>query len=68
MAQQRDSLNASLLYLRTVSWVFYIMDIALVAGGYLGIVSTGVRWIGWIVGRSDGARYDPCQKTTRSNR
>ena len=36
--------------LPVVSWIFYIVGISLVVGGYLGIVSDGVSWMGWGIG------------------
>ena len=36
--------------LQNLSWVFYIVGFALVVGGYLGIVSNSISWIGWCIG------------------
>jgi hypothetical protein len=36
--------------LRTISWILYLVGIALVFGGYVNLVSPGVSWIGWLVG------------------
>ena len=36
--------------LRTLSWILYLVGIALVLGGYLNLVSAGVSWIGWVIG------------------
>ena len=33
-----------------LSWVLYLVGIALIGGGYLGLVSPGVSWIGWLIG------------------
>ena len=36
--------------LYAVSWVLYIVGIVLIGGGYLGLVSPGISWIGWLIG------------------
>jgi hypothetical protein len=39
-----------LMTLRTISWILYLVGIALVFGGYLNLVSASISWIGWIIG------------------
>jgi hypothetical protein len=33
-----------------ISWAFYLIGTAIVLGSYVGVVSPGIGWIGWIIG------------------
>jgi hypothetical protein len=36
--------------LRVVSWILYVVGIAMVGGSWVGLISPGVGWVGWVMG------------------
>ena len=36
--------------LRTISWILYVVGIAMVAGSWVRLISPGVGWVGWVIG------------------
>lgn len=34
--------------MRTLSWILYIVGTALVFGNWIGLVPTGIAWLGWL--------------------